>query len=224
MRDAAQKLEREMPEKFKVDTEVTADEIATSLESLAEALRKGSVDLVSNERHLSLHPFASVRMRLKAKSKSDSRKESLSLELTWLRAPDQTLEIVPTAAEPSVEEDAHQTPPGRAHRSEAAGSADGADEETHESESGGMPREIFRDATRAELYEKARVVDIAGRSTMSRRELTDSLADEPESVHAWTREELYGKAREAEIEGRSNMTKEELIEALRRHGALEDDA
>jgi hypothetical protein len=66
------------------------------------------------------------------------------------------------------------------------------------------------EATKEELLERARDLDIEGRSSMSKQELAEAIEDE-ESV---TKEELLERAREAGIEGRSSMTKDELREAL----------
>jgi hypothetical protein len=66
------------------------------------------------------------------------------------------------------------------------------------------------EATKEELLERARDLDIEGRSSMSKQELAEAIESE-ESV---TKEELLERAREAGIEGRSSMTKDELREAL----------
>lgn len=64
--------------------------------------------------------------------------------------------------------------------------------------------------TKEELLERARELDIEGRSSMTKQELAEAIETE-ESV---TKEELLERAREAGIEGRSSMTKDELREAL----------
>jgi hypothetical protein len=66
------------------------------------------------------------------------------------------------------------------------------------------------ESTKEELLERAREVNVHGRSSMSKEELADAVAAE-ESV---TKEELLERAREAGIEGRSSMTKDELRKAL----------
>lgn len=66
------------------------------------------------------------------------------------------------------------------------------------------------EATKEELLERARKVNVEGRSSMSKEELQEAVEAE-ESV---TKQELLERAGEAEIEGRSSMTKEELREAL----------
>jgi hypothetical protein len=64
--------------------------------------------------------------------------------------------------------------------------------------------------TKEELLERARELDIEGRSSMSKQELAEAV----ETEEAVTKEQLLERAREAGIEGRSSMTKDELREAL----------
>jgi hypothetical protein len=71
------------------------------------------------------------------------------------------------------------------------------------------------DVTKEELLDRAREVNVQGRSSMSKEELAAAVEAE-ESV---TKEELLERARDADIEGRSAMTKEELRDALRDVGA-----
>jgi hypothetical protein len=63
--------------------------------------------------------------------------------------------------------------------------------------------------TKEDLLERARELDLPGRSGMSKEELAQAL-DDP------TKEQLYAWAQEADIPGRSEMSKEELAEALGR--------
>jgi len=71
------------------------------------------------------------------------------------------------------------------------------------------------DVTKEELLERAREVNVQGRSSMTK----DELAEAVETEESLTKEELLDRAREAGVEGRSSMTKEELREALRQAGA-----
>ncbi len=64
--------------------------------------------------------------------------------------------------------------------------------------------------TKEELLERAREVNVEGRSSMSKEELAQAV----EAEEGRTKEELLERARDAEIEGRSSMTKDELREAL----------
>jgi hypothetical protein len=66
------------------------------------------------------------------------------------------------------------------------------------------------DVTKEELLERAREVNVAGRSSMSKEELAEAV----EAEEAVTKEELLERAREADIEGRSSMAKDELRKAL----------
>jgi len=66
------------------------------------------------------------------------------------------------------------------------------------------------DVTREELLERARDLNIHGRSSMPKEELAQAV----EAEEGVTKEELLERAREAGIEGRSTMTKEELRGAL----------
>jgi len=85
------------------------------------------------------------------------------------------------------------------------------EERRHQSsESNGSEAE---EVTKEELLERAREVDVHGRSSMSKEELAKAI----EAEESLTKEELLNRAREAEIEGRSSMSKEELRAAL--HGA-----
>ena len=69
--------------------------------------------------------------------------------------------------------------------------------------------------TKDELMERARELDVDGRSSMTKDELKeaiiDAYADETEEP---TRDELYERAQELDVEGRSDMTKDELKEAV----------
>ena len=78
--------------------------------------------------------------------------------------------------------------------------------------------------TKAMLDERARELDIEGRSGMSKDELLDTIeaaVDEDgrgrgdrAGLETKTRDELYEMAQDAEVEGRSGMTKDELVAAL----------
>jgi post-segregation antitoxin (ccd killing protein) len=71
------------------------------------------------------------------------------------------------------------------------------------------------EATKEELLERARDLDVEGRSSMSKEELAEAV----ETEEGVTKEELLERAREAGIEGRSSMTKDELRKALHDAGA-----
>jgi hypothetical protein len=64
--------------------------------------------------------------------------------------------------------------------------------------------------TKDELLERAKEVDLSGRSEMSKQELRKSLDKED----ALTKAELLERARQADIPGRSEMSKDELRRAL----------
>jgi hypothetical protein len=66
------------------------------------------------------------------------------------------------------------------------------------------------DVTKEELLERAREVNVRGRSSMSKEELAEAV----EAEEAVTKDELLERAREADIEGRSSMAKDELRKAL----------
>jgi hypothetical protein len=70
------------------------------------------------------------------------------------------------------------------------------------------------EVTREELLERARDLNVHGRSSMRK----DELAQAVEVEEGLTKEELVERAREAGIEGRSSMTKEELRKALQEAG------
>src|SRR4051794_11274489 len=72
------------------------------------------------------------------------------------------------------------------------------------------PEQPLEERSAEELLERARALEIAGRSTMSKEELAEAVRSE-ESV---SKEELLDRARDADIPGRSTMSKEELREAL----------
>jgi hypothetical protein len=69
--------------------------------------------------------------------------------------------------------------------------------------------------TKEELLERARDVNVQGRSAMSK----DQLAEAVEAEEGKTKEELLEQAQEAGIEGRSSMSKKELRKALKEAGA-----
>ncbi len=79
--------------------------------------------------------------------------------------------------------------------------------------------------TKDMLDERARELDIEGRSSMNKDELLDAIeaaTDEDgrgkggaASLASKTKEELYEMARDADVDGRSSMDKDELVEALK---------
>lgn len=73
--------------------------------------------------------------------------------------------------------------------------------------------------SREDLLERARDLEIAGRSRMSKEELLSTIQSE-EQV---SKEELLERAKEAGIPGRSTMTKEELADAVRSEESLSRD-
>jgi len=78
--------------------------------------------------------------------------------------------------------------------------------------------------TKEMLMERARDLDISGRSDMNKDELLEAIEDATDEngrakgseagLNSLTKDELYEKAQDEEIEGRSNMNKSELVEAL----------
>lgn len=78
--------------------------------------------------------------------------------------------------------------------------------------------------TKEMLLERARDLDIEGRSDMSKDELLDAIDDATDengrrkgsriALRNLTKDALYQKAQDADIDGRSSMSKEELVEAL----------
>ena len=82
--------------------------------------------------------------------------------------------------------------------------------------------------TVAMLDERARELDIDGRSSMTKDELLDAIeaaTDEngrakggAAALAAKTKDELYDRAKDEGVEGRSSMDKDELVEALREDG------
>jgi hypothetical protein len=73
----------------------------------------------------------------------------------------------------------------------------------------------IEDVSKEELLEKARGVNVQGRSSMSKQELAEAV----EAEESQTKEELLERAREAEVEGRSAMSKKELRKALNKADA-----
>jgi hypothetical protein len=67
------------------------------------------------------------------------------------------------------------------------------------------------EVTKEELLERAREMNVHGRSSMSK----DELAAAVEAEENLTKDELLERARQAGIEGRSSMSKDELRAALR---------
>jgi hypothetical protein len=82
-------------------------------------------------------------------------------------------------------------------------------------ERGGQNGESTEDVTKEELLERAREVEVPGRSSMTKDELTQAV----EAEESLTKEDLLERARDAGIEGRSGMSKKELRKALREAGA-----
>ncbi len=78
--------------------------------------------------------------------------------------------------------------------------------------------------TKDMLDERARELDIEGRSSMTKDELLDAIEGATDengrgkggeaALASETKEELYDMAQDADVEGRSSMDKDELIEAL----------
>ncbi|MGD1855835.1 MAG: Rho termination factor N-terminal domain-containing protein [Leptolyngbyaceae cyanobacterium] len=66
--------------------------------------------------------------------------------------------------------------------------------------------------TKKELYDKAKELDVDGRSSMNKSELKQAIAKE--KVGDATKQELYDQAKNLEIDGRSSMNKAELKEAI----------
>ncbi|MFP4338891.1 MAG: Rho termination factor N-terminal domain-containing protein [Cyclobacteriaceae bacterium] len=77
--------------------------------------------------------------------------------------------------------------------------------------------EIEEDETKDKetLYNKARQLDIKGRSQMNKQELQKAIEQhDSDSLDSLSKDELYDKAKELQIEGRSKMSKKELIRAI----------
>lgn len=73
--------------------------------------------------------------------------------------------------------------------------------------------------TRDELYERARELQLTGRSDMTRDELKEAIVRafrKENNLPALTRDELYQMARQLDISGRSGMKKDELVAAIRK--------
>lgn len=78
--------------------------------------------------------------------------------------------------------------------------------------------------SKEELYEKAKNLEISGRSKMNKPELQEAVSsaieddgdNSPEDdLNSMTKEELYKKAKDLEVSGRSQMNKSDLREAVR---------
>jgi hypothetical protein len=76
-------------------------------------------------------------------------------------------------------------------------------------------RRTYEERNLEELRERARELDIEGRSSMTKEELAQAV----EAEQSQTKEDLLEHARQAGIEGRSSITKEELRRSLREAGA-----
>lgn len=78
--------------------------------------------------------------------------------------------------------------------------------------------------TKEMLMERARDLDISGRSDMNKDELLEAIGEATDEngraknseagLNNLNKDELYEKAQDEEIEGRSSMNKDELVEAL----------
>jgi hypothetical protein len=78
--------------------------------------------------------------------------------------------------------------------------------------------------TKEMLVERARDLDIEGRSTMDKAELLEAIDDTTDangrgkgtaaSLQARTKDELYEMARDRDLDGRSTMDKDALVQAL----------
>ena len=70
--------------------------------------------------------------------------------------------------------------------------------------------------TKQELYEKARDLDIDGRSQMNKTELREAVDRfKIDDLQEQTRDELYQQAQKLEIDGRSKMNKSELAQTIK---------
>jgi hypothetical protein len=85
---------------------------------------------------------------------------------------------------------------------------DGDDSRSQNGNSSNSPE--AEDVTKDELLERAREVNVQGRSSMTK----DELAEAVEAEESQTKDELLERAQQAGIEGRSSMTKDELRAAL----------
>jgi X-X-X-Leu-X-X-Gly heptad repeat protein len=97
-----------------------------------------------------------------------------------------------------------------------SGRDDDSQQEREQAQGGRRPEESKQngsraeEATKEELLERAREVNVEGRSSMSKEELARAV----EAEESLTKEELLERARQAGIEGRSSMSKEELRKAV----------
>jgi hypothetical protein len=89
---------------------------------------------------------------------------------------------------------------------EASSSREGDDDSRSQNGNGSAADDVTKD----ELLERAREVNVQGRSAMSK----DELAEAVEAEESQTKDELLERAQQAGIEGRSSMTKDELRAAL----------
>ena len=132
--------------------------------------------------------------------------------------------------EPRGREDTEQP-----QAAEQAGKDDGEDRKARKPD-GKPDRRPFEERSLEDLVDRARELDIEGRSTMSKDELIAALRDHRQSqarkasapapkqdnskvdrrpFEERSLEELRDRANELDIEGRSTMSKDELIAALR---------
>jgi hypothetical protein len=104
---------------------------------------------------------------------------------------------------------------GRTAEDAAGARGHEAEQSGQREESSGSADATGEAATKEELLDRARELDVEGRSSMTK----DELAEAVKSEESLTKEELLERAREAGIEGRSSMTKDELRVALHAAGA-----
>lgn len=105
----------------------------------------------------------------------------------------------------AIYRDVEQALAGGQQRESGSSHADDDDSRSQNGSSNGA-----EDVTKDELLERAREVNVSGRSTMTK----DELAEAVEAEESKTKDELLERAQQAGIEGRSSMTKDELRTAL----------
>jgi hypothetical protein len=156
---------------------------------------------------------------------------------TTVAAVDSTVETLQTTVTDAVDavDELEQRVQERADQP-AAGAAAAPKAEPPERENR-ADRRSYEERSVDELRDRARELDIEGRSAMNKDELVATLRDQRQPRPARRRqqpakqeskpdrrsyeersvEELRERARELEIEGRSTMSKDELVAALRKH-------
>lgn len=100
----------------------------------------------------------------------------------------------------------------REQKAKAGGSTENEPTKPEHDDASSAPAELSRE----DLLERARELEIAGRSTMSKEELGAAI----ETAQQVSKEELLERAKEVGISGRSSMSKEELAEAVRAEESL----